>query len=1033
MIGPDALAGVRRGVRPMLPETSTETAASADQDAAGAVPGADSPVARGRASHGSGGRGRRERPEKEQPDGAAERPAGRPARLSLSNWPVSTRLAAVFVVASVSGLVFGGLRVSNAVTSANAYSRTAQLAALAEQATALAQAMENERDTYAGVAAYSALASAATAGKAAPAVTGPINAALARQNAALTSAERATDVQAGRTGSLASAIGSAFPASIQSRAADVSAMVGAMPGLRSELIGQPTSAVIANYSGAIATLFVFNDEITSGSGDAEIADEVRALGALSRAKDQASQLRAFVNSALLEASVNNAATSKRIADNPSGTPYNSLGQQALADAGGLSVLTTAQGLEYADLAAFDNAAAPATASAYLATVAGQPDTNVQLIEDFISETGDPRQTFEAVDGHASLGFKQSTVAATWYSNASIQIGQMRTIERQLVGAIVARSQSMQQQAMQSAVLTAMVTGAAVLIVLLATALVGRTLINPLRRLQADALEIAAVRLPARVAAAAAGTEPGEEPAMVEPVGVRSTDEIGRVARAFDQVHAEAVRLAGNEAQLRGSLNAMFISLSRRSVPLIDRLARMIDAMEQNEDDPDQLANLFAMDHLVTRMRRNSENLLVLAGEEPVRKWSESVPLADVARAAAAEIEQYGRVTLTVQPGILVSGQVAADVVHLLAELIENATLFSPRDTKVRVTVTELRSGGVLIEVRDDGVGISEVRLADMNWRLDHPPVLDVSISRHMGLYAVSRLAARHGIRVKLRPGTPQGLSALVWLPGGLAKHDHTASGGTHSRTLGTFVIDPVAARTTTLTRHAVGRHRSSLLGSGEQPVLAGRGDNGRGDNGRGDNGRGDNGRGDNGRGDTVRGDTMRGEYAARPATAWFAAKRPSGDAAARSAEELAAGWRSTTSGWPTTAGQGMARQPAGQDAGPAGRYQTDELTAIPGQTGQTTAGLPRRVPRASARPDFGLPADLGGTAVPAPGGPADAMAAPHAGPYRDPAYQEQAQSRRRSPEAARNRLSGFQLGSREAVQAGQRASHAPHAGEENSR
>jgi signal transduction histidine kinase len=1023
----------------MLHETSTEMAASADQDAAaGAVPGtatgADSPPPRGGVSHDPGSHGWRE-----QPDGTAERPVKRPARLSLSNWPVSTRLAAVFVVASVSGLVFGGLRVANAVTSANAYSRTAQLAALAQQATALAQAMENERDVDAGVAAYSALAAAATAGKAAPSVIGPINSALARQNAALIAAEQATDVQATRTGSLAGAIGSAFPASIQSRAGDVSTMVSGMPGLRSELIGQRTSAVIANYSSAIATLFVFNDEITSGSGDAQIADEVRALGALSRAKDQASQLRAFVNSALLEASVNNAATGKHAAGIPSGTPYNSLGQQALADAGGLSVLTTAQGLEYADLAAFDNAAAPATANAYLATVAGQPDTNVQLIEDFISETGDPRQTFEAVDGHASLGFNQSTVAATWYSNASRQIGQMRTIEAQLVGAIVARSQSMQQQAMQSAVLTAMLTGGAVLLVLLATALVGRTLINPLRRLQADALEIAAVRLPARVAAAAAGTEPGEEPAMVEPVGVQSTDEIGRVARAFDQVHAEAVRLAGNEAQLRGSLNAMFISLSRRSVPLIDRLARMIDAMEQNEDDPDQLANLFAMDHLVTRMRRNSENLLVLAGEEPVRKWSESVPLTDVTRAAAAEIEQYGRVALTVQPGIMVSGQVAADVVHLLAELIENATLFSPRDTQVRVTVTELRSGGVLIEVRDDGVGISEVRLADMNWRLDHPPVLDVSISRHMGLYAVSRLAARHGIRVKLRPGTPQGLSALVWLPGGLARHDHTMSGGSHSRTLGTFVVDQVAVRPITLTRHAVGRHRSSLLGSGEQPVLTGRGEYARGDTVRGDMMRGDA-----GRGDTVRGDTVRAEYATRPATAWFTAKRPSDGAAARSTEEMAAGWRSATNGWPTAAGMGMARQ-AGRDAGPAGRYQTDEMAAIPEQAGQTTAGLPRRVPRTSAHPgsgapDFGLPADSNGTPVPVPalGAPADEMAAPYDGPYREPAYrepayQEQALSRRRSPEAARSRLSGFQLGSRDAVQAGLRASHAPHAGEENSR
>jgi len=1038
MNGPDALAGVRRGVRSTLPEAGTELAASVDQDAVqGAANGAGSPAARGGASRGPGGRGHRARTGREQPDGAAERPDGRPPRLSLSNWPVSTRLAAVFVVASVSGLVFGGLRVADAANSANAYSRTAQLAVLAEQNTALAQAMENERDVYAGVAAYSALTAAATADKATPAVTKPITAALARQNTALAAAEQVTDTQARRTAALANAVGSAFPASIQSRASDVSGMVSAMPGLRSELIGQPTSDVIANYSSAISTLFVFNDEITSGSGDAEIADEVRALGALSRAKDEASQLRAFVNSALLEASVNNAGTGKRMA-----TPSNSLGQQALADAGGLSTLTTAQGLEYADLAAFDNAAAPATANAYLATVAGQPDTNVQLIEDFISETGDPRQTFEPVDGHASLGFSQPTVAATWYTNATIQLGQMRTIESQLVGAIVARSQSMQQQATQSAVLTAMVTGGALLLVLLATALVGRTLINPLRRLQADALEIAAVRLPARVAAAAAGTEPGEEPAMVEPVGVRSTDEIGRVARAFDQVHAEAVRLAGNEAQLRGSLNAMFISLSRRSVPLIDRLARMIDGMEQNEDDPDQLANLFAMDHLVTRMRRNSENLLVLAGEEPVRKWSESVPLTDVTRAAASEIEQYGRVALTVQPGIMVSGQVAADVVHLLAELIENATLFSPRDTQVSVTVTELRSGGVLIEVRDDGVGISEARLADMNWRLDHPPVLDVSISRHMGLYAVSRLAARHGIRVKLRPGTPQGLSALVWLPGGLAKHDHhSVPNGSHTRTPGTFTIDQAAStRPTTLSRHAVGRHRSGLLGSGEQPVLTGRGEYAR---------------GDTVRGDTIRGDTVRLEHQARPATAWFAAKRPSDGTSPRSTDELALGWRSTTSGWPAAPGQGtagqgtagagrsMAGQGAGRDAGPAGRYPADELAAMQDRTGQTTAGLPRRVPRTSSypgsgTPDFGLPADLDSTPVPAYGAPTDGMTAPHSGPYREPpyrepGYQDQSLSRRRSPEAARNRLSGFQLGSREAVQAGPRASYVPHAGEENGR
>ena len=359
-------------------------------------------------------------------------------------------------------------------------------------------------------------------------------------------------------------------------------------------------------------------------------------------------------------------------------------------------------------------------------------------------------------------------------------------------------------------------------------------------LQREALEIATVKLPERVAAAASGAELAEsDPAAfnrVEPIGVQTTDEIGRVARAFDQVHAEAVRLAGTEAQLRSNLNAMFISLSRRSVPLIDRLSRMIDSFEQNEDDPDQLAHLFSMDHLVTRMRRNSENLLVLAGEEPVRKWSEPVPLTDVTRAAAAEIEQYGRVALTVQPGIMVSGQAAADVVHLLAELIENATLFSPRNTQVQVAAADAPGGGVVIEILDEGVGVSAGRLAEMNWRLDHPPGVDVSVSRHMGLFAVSRLAARRGIRVRLRAGAPQGLTALVWLPGTLISHEQPQTVGMHSRqpvegvALADDMIfaealpaggDPLQR---TSSRHG-GRHRLGLLASAgpEEALPAGRG------------------------------------------------------------------------------------------------------------------------------------------------------------------------------------------------------------------
>ena len=547
-----------------------------------------------------------------------------------------------------------------------------------------------------------------------------------------------------------------------------------------------------------------------------------------------------------------------------------------------------------------------------------------------------------------------------------------------------------------------------LLVLLATALVGRTLVNPLRRLQADALEIAAVRLPARVAAAAAGAEATDGAPVIEPIGVQSTDEIGRVARAFDQVHAEAVRLAGTEAQLRGSLNAMFISLSRRSVPLIERMARMIDVMEQSEDDPEQLAKLFSMDHLITRMRRNSENLLVLAGEEPVRKWTDSVPLTDVARAAASEIEQYSRVALAVQPGIMISGQAAADVVHLLAELIENATLFSPQSTQVRVTVMELSSGGVLVEVRDDGVGVSASRLSDMNWRLDHPPVVDVSISRHMGLYAVSRLAARHGIRVKLRPGTPQGLSALVWLPGTLAKHEPGQAAGSHSGSFGSgsfasgsfasgsfgsgsFGLDttgPVSTIRPTPAKYMTGRHRTGLAAGGEQPLTDEQPLTGR-----------------------------QGGQRARSAaaTAWFAAKRPSSGTAV-SEEDLAVGWRSTASS-------------GNSDDG-----------AASGHAGLTSSGLPRRVPRTSGRPGSDTPGSAVPFAMPfaGPGAEAPVLAAPLDGmasqgvTYQEATHQEPVPARKRTPEAARSRLSGFQLGSRDAVQAGP-TGRAPLAGEENSR
>ena len=358
---------------------------------------------------------------------------------------------------------------------------------------------------------------------------------------------------------------------------------------------------------------------------------------------------------------------------------------------------------------------------------------------------------------------RALAAANVNDDMSSTIGKVRQVADELTGNISTLANTSRTNASTDLLLTSLVTLLLLLLVALVSTIVARSLIRPLRKLRTDALDVAGHRLPEMVRrlSQSEGTDEGVE---IEPIGVTSTDEIGEVARAFDQVHREAVRLAADEAMLRGNLNAMFINLSRRSQSLIERQLSLIDSLEQSEQDPDRLSSLFRLDHLATRMRRNSENLLVLAGHEVTRRWSQPVPLVDVLRAAISEIEQYERVVLNVQPGIVVVGQAVNDAVHLVAEIVENATTFSPEDTQVYVSGQPLSSGGVLLDITDNGVGISDQEMSHANWRLDNPPVVDVAVSRRMGLFVVGRLAARHGVRVRMRHAQAGGLTALIWLP-----------------------------------------------------------------------------------------------------------------------------------------------------------------------------------------------------------------------------------------------------------------------------
>ena len=241
------------------------------------------------------------------------------------------------------------------------------------------------------------------------------------------------------------------------------------------------------------------------------------------------------------------------------------------------------------------------------------------------------------------------------------------------------------------------------------------------------------------------------------------DEIGRVGQAFDLVRQTAIRAAVEEARLRQGLNDVFRSLARRSQSLLHRQLTLLDQMERRASDPEALDDLFRLDHLTTRMRRHAEGLVILAGAPPGRGWSSPVRMVDVMRGAIAEVEDYARVSVATRSQAALTGSAVADVIHLLAELIENATTLSPPYTSVRVSGDTV-ANGFAIEVEDRGLGIGPTRLAELNDRLANPPEFNPSDSEQLGLFVVSQLAKRHGIRVTLKASPYGGTAAIVLIP-----------------------------------------------------------------------------------------------------------------------------------------------------------------------------------------------------------------------------------------------------------------------------
>ncbi|MBD0693436.1 nitrate- and nitrite sensing domain-containing protein [Streptomyces sp. CBMA123] len=673
-------------------------------------------------------------------------PAGSPGEggssrydfLRPRNWRVPTRLIAILLIPVIISLVFGGLRVNTSVDGYIKASRAEKTAELAKAATELAEAFENERDKTL-----------------IPLLTG--------QDPNNEVTKRRADTDAALKAYNAAYAASDKSGELPRRHEAFQALVGDLPHLRQVAYTKElfASATANAYSALFAPLLAYDNSV--GNGSANATSKGRAIYAMSLAKASASTQRSLMLSLLV--GISQGVTTRY--ENQDMT------QQILV----------AEKLEQVSLTEFNTGADPEDAKKYadaqvaLATAQDRsafkmPNGSAPSMQGLLALAGNyaeaaaaGQQKGKAAADAAYAEAKNSGLTPdNWNQAAGTHIQALRNTEVALLDEVLTNSRDLKDNALYDAILNTVIVVAALILAGLLTGYVARSMILGMRTLRSAALEIADHRLPDLVEKLSK-TDPERVDTSVTAIPLHGKDEIGEVARAFDQVHQQAVALAAEQALLRGNVNAIFTNLSRRSQGLIQRQLALITDLENNEADPDQLENLFKLDHLATRMRRNGENLLVLAGEEAGRRWNTPVPLVDVLRAAASEVEQYERVELSGIPEVEVVGAAVTDLVHLLAELLENATSFSSPQTRVLVNATRLPDGRVLVEIHDKGIGLTAEDFAEINEKLAEPPTVDATISRRMGLFVVGRLSQRHDIRVQLRPsGESAGTTSLVMLP-----------------------------------------------------------------------------------------------------------------------------------------------------------------------------------------------------------------------------------------------------------------------------
>ncbi|SDR11924.1 sensor histidine kinase [Actinopolyspora saharensis] len=511
--------------------------------------------------------------------------------------------------------------------------------------------------------------------------------------------------------------------------------LGTLRELRKGVVTRTLSPVdaIQRYNDVIGSLLSLERAVINTIDDSGLYTMINALHELSRAEDEIRMQRALVDAALPRSEFSPALT------------------DALNDA---------------------RARLDSRVSSFRSVANSEPRqarevVNSAEMERWTAVEDDLMRAIRVDDVHSSLTLGQ------WNQLSDQLIQRTSQVRANLSEQFNERAYSLYNDASNRAGTTTVLLFSALVVAAAVMFVIGRHMLGSLGQLRRGALDAANKQLPRAVERIRQGNEAETE---VDAVPVDTTEEVGQVARAFDEVNRQALWLASEQANLRRGYSDSFVNVSRRSQSLLERQLRLFEQLEQDEDDPDQLSTLFRLDHLATRMRRNNENLMVLSGSDIARRFTQPVELADVLRAGVSEIEHYPRVVVQSPPAARLVGYAGSDLVRLVAELLDNAANFSSPETSVTVSSRRSEDSSLTIDVLDHGIGMGDEEIVEANERLASFDEDDLSVSRRMGLLVIARLSGRHGITVRLHGGDDvDGIRATVHVPPDLVIPDRSGS------------------------------------------------------------------------------------------------------------------------------------------------------------------------------------------------------------------------------------------------------------------